>query len=94
METAFDKDERGKAFFEETIRGIRQGAEFEWTEDKCSEVFTVFVRWPGRSVKLEVSRKALDQAVDDPGSRPRLAREIERQVRISESGGHGLVREV
>ena len=95
MQTVCDTDERGQEFFEETIRGIRQGAEFStWRAVEKSECFTVSILWAGRSVKLWATREALHQAADDPRSCPRLAREIERQLRISESGGDRFVREV
>ena len=94
MQTDYDTDDLGKAFFEETIRRIRQGAEFAWEEDVRSERFTVVVLGPAKSVKLGASREALHQAADDPRSRPKLAREIERQFRISESGRDGFVKEV
>lgn len=95
MQTVCDTDERGQEFFEETIRGIRQGAEFTtWRAIVKSQCFTLSILWAGRSVKLWATREALDQAADDPRSRPRLAREIERQLRISESGRNGFVREV
>jgi hypothetical protein len=95
MQTDYDTDERGEEIFEETIRGIRQGAEFTtWPAVEKSERFTVTILWPDRSVKLSATREVLHQAADDPESHPRLAREIERQLGISESGGHGFVREV
>jgi hypothetical protein len=83
-----DVDEVGKEFFERIIRPkIVAGPELHWGQDYPTETHTVFVSRPGKKrIMLKISRDALDQANDEPAKRPRLASEIEQQLKVSESG--------
>lgn len=91
----FEADERGKTIFEEFIRVARPDAQLSWGYEGAREIHIAFIQRPGKKrIYIEISQEAFDQAVDDPASRPRLAREVEQQLRSSESGkGIGLVKE-
>jgi hypothetical protein len=89
-------DERGKEFFEETIRQTHPGSNLSWCkEGETAERFTLAISGPRGNVKLDATREALHQAADDPSSHPRLLRRIKSELRVSELGRtRGCVREV
>jgi hypothetical protein len=91
----FEIDERGKTVFEEFIQAVRPDAQLSWRREESREIRIVLMQRLGKKrILLEISQEAFDQAVDDPASRPGLAREVEQQLRLAESGsGIGLVKE-
>jgi hypothetical protein len=89
-----ETDNRGKRFFEQTIRRLRPGSKFSWHSEASTETCTLSMSGSGVHVKLQITQEALDQAADDPGSHQRLTRDAELQLRFSESGeGVGRVME-
>jgi hypothetical protein len=90
----FEMDDSRQKIFEEFIRAARPGAQLSWGHEESRETHIAFIQRPGkRRIQLEISQEAFE-AVDDPSSRLRLARKVEQQLRLSESGtGIGLVKE-
>ncbi|MGA2725154.1 MAG: hypothetical protein ABSG79_22420 [Bryobacteraceae bacterium] len=91
----FEADERGKAIFGEFIRAARPDAQLSWGHEAARQIHIAFIQRPGKKrIYIEISQEAFDEATVDRESRLRLEREVERQLRLSESGkGMGLVKE-
>jgi hypothetical protein len=85
-----------KAVIEQIIGRVRPGVEFRWvpegntdlgsTEDHIVTIFSA-----GKHTSLRISQDTLE-ATDDPANIPQLEQEVERQWKISESGGVGYVK--
>jgi hypothetical protein len=87
---------RQRAVIEEIIVRARPGFELRWafsgnTRREDTETHVLNIQGRQNRFRLIISQDALE-ATDDPASIPRLEREIEKQLRISESAGLGYVR--
>jgi hypothetical protein len=92
-----EPEDRGRGFIEGRITEMFPTSTVTWDPDVKADVSTAWISRPGsRRIGLRVAQEAIDQASDDPGSHTRLSREIEKQLRISESAGDdsGFVKEV
>ena len=88
----FESEMRGKEVIEAWIRELRPAKEYRWWKNPNDEVHSVFM---AGSSRLKISRDAVDQAADEPSTRPRLRSEVERALREAESvDGVGYVSEV
>ena len=56
-----------------------------WTSEENTETHTVTIKGPGKRNRLKISQDALE-ATDDPADIPRLEREVQKQLRVSELG--------
>jgi hypothetical protein len=76
---------RQKAVFDEIIKRARPGFALCWTSEGPTEAHIVTVKGPGKRYRLKISQDALESA-DEPANIPRLEREVQKELRVSESG--------
>jgi hypothetical protein len=82
---------RQRAVIEEIIERTRPGVEFCWASEGITETHILKIKGPGYRIRLRISQDSLE-ATDDPANIPQLEQEVERQWKISESGGVGYVK--
>jgi hypothetical protein len=74
----------GRQVIEEMIRTLRpKVSAFSWTEDRSTDTYLLSMTG---GVPLRISQCAVDQAAEETSALPRLKREIESALRVSESG--------
>jgi hypothetical protein len=77
-----ETDEIGRKVFEEML----QGTAFSWSCDGNNDTHLVSMTKSGTRVRLRIDQGAIDQAAHEPELLPRLKMEVERALRVSESG--------
>jgi hypothetical protein len=86
--------ELGKLYFEKTVRGVFQEAKFRWIAEESAERFTMRITTLERSLDLDITFEAIEQAENDPGSHQRLTKEIQGKLLRSDPPCAGLVKQV
>ena len=77
---------RQKAVFEEVIRRVRPGVRaLCWISEGNTERHVVNIEWCGKRTRLKSSQDALE-AAGDPANIPRIEREVQKELQVSESG--------
>ena len=67
-----------------------------WVVSGETRIHTVSIKKPGdKGIKLRISEDAVEQAADEADKLPRMELQVERELRVSESGtAIGFVKEL